>query len=69
MKTFAPDIKQGQKVKVKWASPSKDKEKVFEIGCINGDRTKALLVGLFGEYNVDHLEILRGELKEFKNEN
>ena len=64
--TFEPDIKVGQKVKILFKKPLPiHLNKVYEIGSINSNRTKALIDGFWGEYTPQDLVILRGELKEF----
>ena len=63
--TFAPDIKVGQKVKILFKKPKGSTREAYEIRSFNGRRTKALLDGLWGEFEPQDLVILRGELKEF----
>jgi len=66
MKTFAPDLEVGQLVKIIYKKPKGSTIKAYEIRGFNASRTKVLLDGLWGEFEPDDLEILRGELKEFK---
>ena len=64
--TFAPDLKPGQKVKILFKKPPEPwLKETYEITSINSTRTKALLEGLWTEFEPQDLVILRGELKEF----
>ena len=63
--TFAPDLQVGQKVKILFKKPTGSTKEIYEIRSFNCFRTKALLDGLWGEFEPQELVILRGELKEF----
>ena len=63
--TFAPDLKPGQKVKILFKKPLGHTNGIYEIRSFNASRTKALIDGMWTEFEPQDLVILRGELKEF----
>ena len=64
--TFAPDLEPGQKVKILFKNKLGHPNGIYEIRSFNASRTKALIDGLWTQFEPQDLVILRGELKEFR---